>query len=437
MLHKKFQEAFSKEAEDAEAGTSDGVRKAWITRKGGITGRIDQRASDYSRMAGAGVFSHVLTVKDTLDHGDKPGEYIARISDPKMVNDKTSVLHSIGMNVKRVDGNSIHFSLPDKIKRKKTKEATNVPAKDQGWGKCFYTAWLMPFKNSVGVAGTQESSDVNQAPAASEAPKENLSGFDAVQQLLNENHEINGATLLNLMKSKGFAVTAPEAPKEADAASSNVQALRSKESAVSLKNLCNFRESSYRDNGIGATRYRVVLIKEGMGNFGNAFYYPKDALAKSAALFEGKKCYANHPSKIDEQSRPERDVREIIGHFENVAFEEDSEGRGMLAADCLLMPDQQYEWARGLFRETVEYSKKYPDKDLVGLSINANGDADEVPLDEFLKGFKVPKSAELKLVQAKEQGIDRIRVVSRITDAMSCDLVTEAGAGGKIVKLLN
>ena len=27
-------------------------------------------------------------------------------------------------------------------------------------------------------------------------------------------------------------------------------------------------------------------------------------------------------------------------------------------------------------------------------------------------------------------------VVSKITDAVSCDLVTEAGAGGKIVKLI-
>lgn len=318
------------------------------------------------------------------------------------------------------------------------KEATNVPAKDQGWGKCFYTTWMMPFKNDLEVVGSQEATPKAEPVDVAVEQTADLSGFDQVQALLNENPEISGATLLNLLKAKGFTVSAPATvAKETDSASANLPSLRPQEKkTVSLKSVCNFRESSYRDNGIGATRYRVKLINEGLGNFGNAFYYPKEALANAVAMFEGKKCFANHPSLTDEQNRPERDVREIIGHFENVALEEDSDGRAFLAADCCLMPDQQYEWARGLFRQTVEYSKKYPDKDLVGLSINANGDAEEVALDEFLKENRVPKSAQHKLVQAKEQGIDRIRVVSRITDAMSCDLVTEAGAGGKIVKLI-
>ena len=62
-------------------------------------------------------------------------------------------------------------------------------------------------------------------------------------------------------------------------------------------------------------------------------------------MFEGKKCYANHPSLSDEQNRPERDVREIIGHFENVGYQESDDGQGMIVADCLLMPDKDYEWA--------------------------------------------------------------------------------------------
>lgn len=308
----------------------------------------------------------------------------------------------------------------------------------QGWGKIWFTTWMSAFGRSK----------IKPAESTEAQPKiddsGHIDGHDAAAALLVQNPEINGSTLLNLLKAKGFQIVAPKvvdpAAKEADAASANVASMRAgvkKESAkLSLTSICNFRESSYRDNGIGATKYRVVLIKEGLGNFRDAFYYPKDALKFAVPLFEGKKCYANHPSLSEEKDRPERDVREIIGHFENCALEEGEDGQAMIAADCCLMPDGQYEWARGLFRETVEYSKKYPDKDLVGLSINANGDADEVRVEDFLKESRVPGSSKLKLAAAQEQGIDRIRVVSRITDAMSCDLVTEAGAGGRIVKLI-
>lgn len=306
---------------------------------------------------------------------------------------------------------------------------------DEGWGKIYILKWSSAFVNKPKESAPVKESAVEGVPGMEDT------GFNAAQVLITENPAINGSTLLNLLKAKGFQIVAPavEEKKEADSASANTASLADgvkKEAATPLKSLVNFMESAAVDDGIGATKYRVALIKEGLGNLGNAFYYTRDALQSAVAIFEGKKCFANHPSRTEESDRPERDVREIIGHFENCALEEDEDGRVMIAADCLLMPDKDYEWARGLFRETVAYSKKYPDKDLVGLSINASGDAHEIKLSELLEKSSVPEAAKPKLKIAQEEGIETIRVVSNITEATSCDLVTEAGAGGRIIKML-
>jgi hypothetical protein len=47
-----------------------------------------------------------------------------------------------------------------------------------------------------------------------------------------------------------------------------------------------------------------------------------------------------------------------------------------------------------------------------------------------------PESIKLKLNEAAEKGIETIKMVSKITEAVSCDLVTEAGAGGSVANYL-
>lgn len=47
-----------------------------------------------------------------------------------------------------------------------------------------------------------------------------------------------------------------------------------------------------------------------------------------------------------------------------------------------------------------------------------------------------PRGARDKLVQAKNEGIETVKVVKTITAAVSADMVTEAGAGGKILKII-
>lgn len=200
--------------------------------------------------------------------------------------------------------------------------------------------------------------------------------------------------------------------------------------------------SSFREavsNPQGATRFNVVLIQEGLGNLNDRFFYTKESLMQAAdsQLFDGKKCYANHPDKISEEILPERSVRDILGHFENVTYAQDEDGRGRLSADLVVIPDPSLTWARSLLSTAIDYAKKFAESEFIGLSINASGSASEVPLEEFMnRETDLPPSVLPKLQKALSEGIQTIRPVTALKDAVSVDLVTEAGAGGKIIRML-
>ena len=284
------------------------------------------------------------------------------------------------------------------------------------------------------------------------------------EELLVQNPQIIAPTFYNLLKSKGFKIL-----RETMSGSSTPQVMRSdinngklqtwakqfkkfknklpkkNEKPVSASGKresghsdfhieSQFLESSARDNGVGVSRFRVALITEGLGNFKDAYYYPRESLEKALPIFEGKKIYADHPSSTEEETRPERSVKDIGGHFEKLAIEETEDGRAQLVADAVVLQDKPYEWARELMRHSVEYAKQFPDKDFVGLSINANGDSEE--RDSDLVEAIAPKGAVDKLKKAMEKGLSQVRYVTSISDAVSCDLVTEAGAGGRIISML-
>lgn len=218
--------------------------------------------------------------------------------------------------------------------------------------------------------------------------------------------------------------------KEADSASAFPQMVRE----TSIKILpANFRESA-SDDGIGPTRFKCILIQEGLGNFGDAYYYHRSALESAVPVFTGAKIYADHPSTLEEETRPERSVRDVLGHFENIQIESDKSERAMLTGEVVVLPDKPYEWARALMRHAITHAEKFPDKDFIGLSINASGDANEAPIEQVMKD--APASALPKLAEAKQNGIESVKVVTKIKRAVSCDLVTEAGAGGKIINVI-
>lgn len=263
------------------------------------------------------------------------------------------------------------------------------------------------------------------------------------RQILIENPEISAATFFNTLKAKGL-LAKRATPTEADSASSNAPQLRSgvsKESdtemtPIHILSSARFLERNAKDDGIGPSKFRAIIIQEGLGNFRDTFYYTKEALQSAVPVFEGKKIYADHPSSQEEETRPERSVRDVLGHFENVRMEQAADGQSMLTADVQILQDPPYAWARALMRHAVEYSKKFTDKEFVGLSINASGDAKLVGLDEFVRENDLPGPIAIKLAKAKEGGVATIKVVTAIKEAMSCDLVTEAGAGGKVMAMI-
>jgi hypothetical protein len=321
----------------------------------------------------------------------------------------------------------------DPSERSKLQVKAVTPDKNQGIN---VNHWFWAAMDSIAPKGKLESHHTHKDSTETLTPPASTPSTPATpEELIAQNPGISAATFLNLLKSKGYEFS----QKEADASSTHVA--QNREGATpkqSRPNGFSFRtrlvEASYQDDGIGPTKFRVILLKEGMGNARDAYYYSKDALVSAVPVFEGKKIYSDHPSLTDEEVRPERSVRDILGYFENVAVEELPDGCSALMGDVNIMPDKPFEWARALLRNSVDYAKKFPDKEFVGLSINANGDAQEANIQEVLKS--APEGAKDKLSKAIEAGTSSVRVVSKIDEAVSCDLVTEAGAGGKIISLL-
>jgi hypothetical protein len=286
-----------------------------------------------------------------------------------------------------------------------------------------------------GMGGKVKSESEMVTPSPVEA------GNAKATDLVVQNPGMSAPTLLNTMKANGLQVvdTTQALKTEADSSSSMPAAVRAgvrKESMNLRFQSLQLLESAASDDGIGYTRFKTILIQEGLGNLRDGFYYTREALESAVPVFEGKKIYADHPSSMDEQTRPERSVRDVLGYFENVQIEEGKDGRTMLTASVTMLDDPHYAWARGLMRYAVNYSKKFPDKDFVGLSINATGDAEAVKLDDFAKESWIPETAVPKILRAKEDGLETVRLVNRITEAISCDLVTEAGAGGRILEMI-
>lgn len=186
---------------------------------------------------------------------------------------------------------------------------------------------------------------------------------------------------------------------------------------------------------VKTSKFRVVLIREGLGNLGDGYYYSAESLEYAAAnlLFEGKKIYANHPSPEEEKEHPERIVEDILGHFENVTLEVDDQGSKFLEADVHILPGPAFDKYRAFMLHQVEYAKKYKNQNFIGLSINAGGEAVAMPIEDIPN---VPPGAKPKMLEAMKQGLKEVKYVKKITEAFSVDMVTQAGAGGGVLRLL-
>ncbi len=136
----------------------------------------------------------------------------------------------------------------------------------------------------------------------------------------------------------------------------------------------------------------VTLIRAGTSKNGNA--YAPAVLREAAPLFEGVRAFADHPKPGD---LPERSVRDLVGHYRQVHFDE----AGRLRAQLHLVPGN--DWLFHLLQEAARYP------DLCGVSIDADGEVD---------------------------ARSRPRTVKAIHRVSSVDIVTRPAAGGTVERIL-
>lgn len=141
--------------------------------------------------------------------------------------------------------------------------------------------------------------------------------------------------------------------------------------------------------------WRALLIAADVQ--GSSGYYPAEVLMRDGAKAfpAGTHIYYDHPSESEGIDRPERSVKDVAGYLlDDARFEEADEGRGLFSRI------QFTEQAKALAKEL------YP---VIGLSIRAAGQIEETASGQ--------------------------RIVRSIEHGLSVDLVTRAGAGGRLVAM--
>lgn len=158
-------------------------------------------------------------------------------------------------------------------------------------------------------------------------------------------------------------------------------------------------QESGRTRGTGKRR-RAKLIAADV--WGSSAYYSAEVLERDAAevVVPGIKMYENHQTYVEESERPEGDVSKLVGKVTSYGeFEADNpEGPGIYA--------------------DVEFYDSYVDRineigGDIGLSINGNGDYVEGEIDGRYG-----------------------KIITKLVNIKSVDVVTAAGAGGKLVSIL-
>lgn len=156
---------------------------------------------------------------------------------------------------------------------------------------------------------------------------------------------------------------------------------------------------SGKTKGTGKRRRAKLIAADVWGSSG---YYPASVLERDAAevFTPGVKMYENHFTESEEYERPEGDVSKLVGKLISYGiYEPDNvEGPGVYA--------------------DVEFYDSYVDRineigEDVGLSVRGNGTSEEGEI-------------------AGRYG----RIVTQLLNINSVDVVTAAGAGGKLISIL-
>jgi hypothetical protein len=170
------------------------------------------------------------------------------------------------------------------------------------------------------------------------------------------------------------------------------------------------REAVISDKGVA----RSMLIREGPGNLGDRHWYTAEVLQKAVAeqVVEGAQCFLDHPTEVEDRVQPERSVLKLGGWYSDVALGDFSDPKlGKVSAIYAdLHPPVGNEKVLELLRTAVQYADKFPDKSYVGLSINAIGIGEKATINGEIWNR-----------------------VDHLSEVVSVDIVTRAGAGGKLI----
>lgn len=311
-------------------------------------------------------------------------------------------------------------------------DSPHVPMDGKNFGNDFFPVFSPFMKNIVhSVNKAKKHKQASTKPEKPKAPKAlNLKKGPAFKKLHANPHPILAECCNRILgrPTKREAISATSFPL------ATAGGQKKRESALKILS-SRFREAIAVKNGI-PNRFRVVLIEEGMGNSNDAYYYTRQALESAVEVFNGAKVYVDHPTAEEEEIRPERSTRDAVGHYENLSVETAPEGgQAWLCADLDILPVKATELQRAQMVRAIQNAAKFPGKDFIGLSINASGPSEETPIENVIA--TAPEGAKQKLVDAQaSDGIETVKVVSKINRAVSCDLVTEAGAGGKILNII-
>lgn len=159
----------------------------------------------------------------------------------------------------------------------------------------------------------------------------------------------------------------------------------------------------------GLDAYDVRLIREGRGNQADNNWYTAGALREGVktAAFEGMQAYGNHPTEDEERTRPERDVRQLVGHYERARMVEATAAQpAEVRAIFVPLAGTDYDWVRSLAEGAIR-ARKTTGRELAGISLFG---------ECFGKNGTAP------------DGKPAYIVARLIPD--SGDIVTRAGAGG-------
>jgi hypothetical protein len=181
----------------------------------------------------------------------------------------------------------------------------------------------------------------------------------------------------------------------------------------------NVWENSVREAntaGSNAQVFRgVTILRAGMGNKRDRHVYTPSAMREgvSTGLFKDLRAFIDHPTSIDEQVQPERTFRDLVGIYRDARFvEEDVDGPARIVADLHVL--SSHEWLSKGIRDLIEMGAA----DRAGISILGSG---RTSPDKY------------RLEEGDEIDVQR---VDKFLQIRSADIVTQAGAGGGFMNLL-